>query len=79
MVFTSHNLLALRASRMSIINVETCRKCREGGMTLSRIRLRYLGASQFKGLEEVSKLDIKSLLNFAKNVDVLHDVNFCSY
>ena len=34
--------------------------------TLSRTRLRYREALQFKGLDEVSKLDIKSLLKFAK-------------
>ncbi|XP_017465837.1 PREDICTED: uncharacterized protein LOC108358852 [Rhagoletis zephyria] len=87
-LMTGHNLLASHASRMGISNSDACRKCREEGMSetlehllcfcpaLARNRLSYLGASQFKGLEEVSKLDIKALLNFAKSVDVLYDDYF---
>ena len=35
--------------------------------------------SQFKGLAEVSELDINSLSNFANSVDVMYDVLFSSY
>lgn len=39
---------------------------------------RYLGASQFKGLKEISKLHIIALLNFVKGADVLYDDYFRS-
>lgn len=65
---------------MVISSIDTGRKYTEADMgkkleyllcsrpTMSRTRLRHLGASLLKGLEEVSKLDIKVFLNLVRSV-----------
>ena len=75
---TGHNLLASHASWMVISNNDTCRKCREAGMTevvehliclcqaLSRTRFKYRGASVFKELDKVANY-VACLLKVRKN------------
>lgn len=66
-VMTGHNLLPSNVNRISMSNTDTGRECWEEGLSsalehrlcfcqaLTRTRLRYLGASQYKVLDEVSK------------------------
>lgn len=87
-LMTSYNLLASHARRLGISNDDTCKKRGKVDIgetldhllsfcpILSRTRFKYLDASQFNGLDEVSKLDIKSCLKFPKSVDVLYEEYF---
>ena len=45
---------------------------------IAECAVRLVTASQFKRLDEVSELYIKSVSNFTKSADVLYDVNFSS-
>ena len=62
-IYTGHSLIGHHAWRMGLIQNDTC-------PDLARARLRVLGWISFRNLTEVSRCDMRKLIDFARESGV---------